>query len=346
VLFAVIVGDFRAVAREDAPDRSQALVDTVVSSIRANYSQLKTVEAVVETTLLDSSVRARDVQKLTFSGGMTGTAEFSPKTTFESRFYCDGPKIRCDITRRGAAPANAVFVLSNEVWTEYKPGISTAWVRAPDQMPGLDPMDIRDMASPSLNETVVSVLQKDRTLSARLVATAKSETVVEITTQGDKDKREWTFNSAYAYLPTRWFARHPDGSIREYVRMEYRPVLEGTAWLPSCRKTFFFAKGATTIPIEDKWMQCLTIEVKEVVGMNRHIDESVFTLSLPDGTTVKDAVQRKHHVVGKEQHQTSELVLPGRRTWWVVISNIVVICVLLFAIVVIRRRVRYSKRRI
>ena len=339
-----------AVSGDNPSDPSRSLVATVISGIKANYSQLRTLELIVEETTLDSTVQTEEVQTFKTPGGnVTGSLTFAPKITLEWKFYLDGDKVRRDARESGPGKrVTETMLFRDGAWTQYAPESKIAWLRRPDQMSGIGVVDIRDIGAPSLAETVLDVLQRDEIGSAQIVKSSQGLDLIELVTRGLNGQRNWEFNPKYGCLPTSRLSRYDDGSIRQIVRVTYQSILNGIAWLPLQERTLFFNKGVTKLPAEDKWTQCRTVLVKKIVAVNQPVKEEIFALPLPDGTRVKDALKRRNYVVGRLSPRASKasLAVEGHRSLWLALSVATLLLLCVSLIVRRTRRVSQSERRL
>jgi hypothetical protein len=320
---------------------SRDLVEAVIAGIKANYSSVRTLEAVVEETLIDSAVQKEETKIIkTPDGSGTFTFRSSPKTTFTWNVWVDGDRFRRDITtntNESGAVATDTLVFRNGLWTQYVSREKTAWIRRPNQMPAMCVADIRELGSPSLTETVLSVLQRDETITAELASTAGGARTIRIVTVGARERYEWVFDPAVGFLPVRRIARYEDGSIRELLNVTYQHILDGAAWLPLEATSMVFPKGATTVPREDGWRQCLKTRLKEIRAINKPIADEAFVVKFPDGTRILDVAAHQKSVVGKKKHtQVPPAVSPLRP--WVALVCCLVLIVTLTTVLVVRRR--------
>ena len=161
----------------DTVESRRKLVEKVIAGITANYAKFASIDAIVEEILLDSTVEKEETETVTTPDGAILTTTISPKTTLEWRFYLDGAKIRSDrvepgLEKRPKGPCFSVM----ECGLSTKREIKTAWLRRPDQMPGMNPVNIRDIRAIGLTETVVAVLQKDEIVTRTWSTHHKAQT--------------------------------------------------------------------------------------------------------------------------------------------------------------------------
>ncbi len=328
-------------------DTPRKIVETVIAGMKANYSQLKTLEAIVEETTLDSTVEKEEVKTLTSPSGGSLTLRLAPKTTREWKFYLDGAKVRRDEVQPGLGEqVKETMLFRDGMWTQYAPESKMAWLRRPDQMSGIGLVNIRDVGSLSLTESVLDVLQRDAVATAQIIHSSQGHNVLEIATTGPNRENTWLFDPRYGYLPTRRITHFDDGSM--VATVTYQSVLAGTTWLPLEEKTMTYKKGKDGRPTslwDDKWKQCRTLNVKKIIAINKPISEEFFTVAFPDGTTVRDAAKKEEYIVGQTKGQAGHKVPPieGRRGLRLTLLTVCAILALC-AIFLVRRRFRVSEQ--
>jgi len=333
-VLGLTVIDVEASDRSKPSEQSLELVETVIAGIESNNSQIRTLEATVEVVSRDSRVEKEEIKTVKSPDGKT-TIHFrmTPKTTSRWKCYIDRDKVRQDTICLETQQKQTLALLDG-VWTQYVPGSKTAWVRRVDDMPGMFPVDLRELGSPELKMSVEDILRQNDIISARIEHPAGDKSVIRVVTGGPAEY-EWEFSAAFNFLPTSRISRHEDGSILQLVRIAYQRILDGAAWFPLERSRSFFAKGVTATPSDDGWRQHSTLRITDIVMINEPIDEKLFVLDLPDGTRIRDGVARETYFVGQPRRAEIKPASASerKRRWLVaIISSLAILVVVAFAV--------------
>ena len=84
----------------------------------------------------------------------------NPHSSCESEYCCAGD----DLIREPLDPDGQYWSFHGGVYTQYAPQHQTAWLRLLEQMPGISPLDPRNIASLENRSNFVGRLRQDRVL--------------------------------------------------------------------------------------------------------------------------------------------------------------------------------------
>jgi peroxiredoxin len=284
----------------DSADSSQRdLLDKVLSGITENYARLNSIQAVIEKTFVDPGVTERQVITSELPGGGTITAVREPRRVQTERVLLRSPDFRCDPVDE----SGQTWVFHESIWTQYDSKSKQAWVRRPDQMPGLFPLDPRQFGSLEMRVELFDRLKASKVIEATQVDSPEGLPRVRILTEyaaakGADRRLRWEFDPSRNYLPTSIVYLHDDDSINTIFEIDYQEVLPRSAWfLREATCKCFPTKGAQRGDA-DGWSSSFTYRTKGEVLVNKAIPDDAFEISLPPGTKVSDAVQTSAYRVG------------------------------------------------
>jgi RNA polymerase sigma factor (sigma-70 family) len=277
----------------------KVVIHSITDHITANYAQIHALRATLETTNIDRSVTKREEITRTNPNGLTIHMVREPRTVRKERLLLRGK----DLLRETIDPPNGgTWSLFDDVWTQYVPEAKTAWIRTTEQMPGIFPLDPRNVASQELRTRFVDQLRDDQVLEAGRTqttdGTARMSVLLEHTFKGgDKQRYRCEFDPARRDLPTRVVVLH-EGKINLVADIEYREVIPGTAWFLQKSTTKFFYPNYPQSPDSEAWHTALIVELKGDVALNEKIGDEAFAVDLPKGTRVSDSIHTSSHRVG------------------------------------------------
>jgi len=264
-----------------APEMTAAQIrDAAVKGIADNYTQLKTVAVTVECVTLDPSVKQREVTTTVLPGGTVATLIREPRRTYTSKILLRGEEIRCETN---TDDGSVVFAFTAGVWTQYHPDEKRAWLRRPDQMPGMFPFDPREAGNTEIRGRLLDRLKDDRVLKvskrdAKLIVVMERATGRQI---------RYEFDPARSYLPTRVCELHDDGSVNVVVDVSYQEVGRGKTWFPKeVTETIYGKPGAKAG--DPGWTGRTTQTVGKVV-VNEPLAADAFKVKIPPETLISDA---------------------------------------------------------
>jgi hypothetical protein len=161
-------------------------------------------------------------------------------------------------------------------------------------MPGIFPLDPRNIASLEQRSLFVDQLRGDRVLEIGPARARDGQPRMAALMEHAFD-REHTqryrceFDTARNDLPTRIVFFREEGKVSIVLDIDYQEVIPGAAWFlkkATC-KTFFRAPARS--PDSEAWTQASIIETKGKVHVNEPIDANAFASKVPAGTRILDA---------------------------------------------------------
>ena len=285
-------------AADSADSSPRDLLDKVLSGITENYARLHSIQVVIEKTFVDPGVTERQVITNELPGGGTVTTVREPRRVQTERMLLRTPDFRSDPVDE----AGQTWVFYKSIWTQYNPEGKQAWVRRPDQMPGLFPLDPRQFGSLEMRVGLFDRLKASTVLEATRVDSPEGPRVRLLTeyppAKGIDRRLRWEFDPSKNYLPTSIAYLHDDGTINHNFDIAYQEVLPRSAWFLREATFKIFPKKGAQRGDADGWSGSLTYRTKGEVLVNKTIPDDAFEFALPVGTKVSDAVQSSAYRVG------------------------------------------------
>ena len=317
-----------------APTQTE-LVSLAIDSITRNYSLIKTAQLTIRQVSENTYLPKPGVYvRRTPSGRKvrdTIRSRQSPRTEWTLRIALRGSDIRVDRSSAASTsskPSPETHAFVNGVWTQYVPDVSAAWIRRPEELPRLLPLDPRRPAADHAQRDVTDVLHQGTIVSAILTTSPEGKPLVRIVVRSeDGSPTTYDFAGEANFLPTRVMTRWPDGSLLQLVDIEYQDVLDGKAKFLKRMSRRFFAKGVTSSPTTIGWRQHLSQEVTGNLRLNDGIADAVFEVRLPSGTRVTDNIRRDVYTAHAGH-------APEPFLWW---WHTIGIIAALFVLVAVRR---------
>ena len=162
-----------------------------------------------------------------------GTAHFvrEPFSVRRERVLLRGD----DLLRESMEEDGEIWSFHDGVWTQYLPKEKMAWLRLPGQMPGISPLDPRNIASLEQRWLFVDRLREDRVLEIGPTRTLDGQprvaALMEHTfDQGHKERYRCEFDPARNDLPTRIVFLREEDKIGIVLDIAYQEVIPGAAW--------------------------------------------------------------------------------------------------------------------
>jgi hypothetical protein len=312
------------------------LVSLVVDAIEQNFSLISTAKVTVREVVEDATVSQFEVKVEKLSDGSELRVTSSPRNERRRRILLSDDRLRVDTSGSGPGTPRITetWALVAGVWTQHVPGSSAAWIRRTSELPGMFPIDPRQLGSDDIRRWLSEILREDAILSATLTSSADGADCIRILAKSASGvQTAYEFSAEDDFLPTRCETRWPDGSLLQLVEYEYRDVLGGWAKFPERVTRSFFAQGATRHPSSSGWRQRLVWELTSDVVLNNPIPDDAFEVKLPPGTRVNDNTRRAIYL--------SKTPLPRRNLLWGWCGAGLLACVTLL---VSRRRRRHGTR--
>jgi hypothetical protein len=180
------------------------LVNRISDHIQANYARLRTVRAILQTTSLDRSVTKREEVTNKLPNGSTFHFVREPSSVRRERVLLFGE----DLLREATDEDGQIWLFHGGVYTQYVPKAKKVWLRLPAQMPGIFPLDPRNIASMEHRSLFIEKLRGDRVLEIGPALTLDGQpriaALMEHTfDQGHKERYRCEFDTARNDLPTR-----------------------------------------------------------------------------------------------------------------------------------------------
>jgi hypothetical protein len=271
------------------------LVNRISDHIQANYVRLRTVRAILQTTSLDRSVTKREEVTNKLPNGLTFHFVREPSSVRRERVLLSGE----DLLREATDEDGQIWLFQGGVYTQYVPKAKTAWLRLPAQMPGIRPLDPRNIASMEHRSLFIDKLRGDRVLeigpSLTLDGQPRMAALMEHTfDQGHKERYRCEFDTARNDLPTRIVVFRDEDKIGIVLDITYQEVIPGTTWFLKKATLKFFLPDLARSPDSDAWRQATIVETMGQVLVNRPIPDDVFVVRTPEGTRFSDAVHSSH----------------------------------------------------
>ena len=264
-----------------APEMTAAQIrDAAVKGITDNYAQLKTVAVTVECVALDPTVKQREVTTTVLPGGAVATLVREPRSTHKSKILLRGEEVRCE-TNTDDGPV--VFAFTAGVWTQYHPNDKQAWLRRPDQMPGMYPFDPREAGNTEIRGRLLDRLKDDT-----LLQVSKRDAKVIITMERATGRQiRYELDPARNHLPTRVCELHDDGSVNVVVDVSYQEVGRGKTWFPKeVTETIYGKPGAKA---GDPGWTGRTTRTFGKVAVNEPLAADAFKVEIPPETLISDS---------------------------------------------------------
>lgn len=283
-----------------ASDSPQKVPDAILRGIEANYARIKSVQATVESTMLDFGVTERTVTTST-NGALTCVVVRQPKTVFLLRLMLHGNDIYRGWSKDGEEQDYLCFF--NGVWTQFSAESKMAWRRLPEQMPGLFPIDPRDFGSAEIRERFSDRLRSSKVVEAKKDRHASGVIFARLVMEQENGRR-WAaeFDASKSFLPAKVEEFRDDGTVVLEMRAEYRQVLKEpeAAWFPEAIVRKFFGRPGDKSANASGVTTMLTEAVKGDIRVNQDLPDDVFDKELPAGTRVSDAVNTSVYNIGRD----------------------------------------------
>jgi hypothetical protein len=269
------------------------LIGRIADDIRDNYARVRTVRTILQTTSSDRSVTKREEVTNKMPNGLTVQFVREPFTVWRERVLLCGD----DLLREGMGEDGQIWSLHGGVWTQYVPKQKTAWLRLPEQMPGVPPLDPRNIASLEQRSLFVDSLRKDRVIETGPARTLDGQpritALMEHTFDAEhKERYRCEFDTIRNNLPTRVIIlRDLDPQkIGIVLDITYQEVIPGRAWFFKKATCRFFGHEPVRSPDSEAWRQTVSVETKGPLHVNEPIDDDTFVVPIPPGTRISDAV--------------------------------------------------------
>jgi hypothetical protein len=271
------------------------LVARISDHIKDNYACLHTVRAILQTTSLHRSVTKREEVTIQQPDGGTLHYVRDPSSVRPERLLLSGE----ELYREETDEDGEIWSFQRGVYTQLVPSAKTVWLRLPAQMPGISPLDPRNIASMENRSNFVDKLRGDRVLEVGPARTLngllRMAALMEHTfDKGDKERYRCEFDPARNDLPTRIVVFRDEDKIGIVLDISYEEVIPGTAWFFKKATHKFFDPDLPRSPDSEAWRQALIVETMGKVLVNRPIPADAFLVRLPEGTRVSDAVHSSH----------------------------------------------------
>ena len=277
-------------------------ISRIISDIEKNYSQIHTVRAILQTTHTDRTVKKREEITNDLPGGGTVHITRSPSWFQRERILLDGD----DLLREPMGGEGDVWGFRKGIYTQYSPKFRKAWLMYPDQMPGILPLDPRNLGSIQQKQPLIAGLKGDRVIEIRPMKTTEGLARISVLleqTFGPGLRRQYRceFDPARHSLPTRLIDLRVDNKLGYVIDIEYQEVIPGSAWFLKSSTCKFFGVDGADSPDSDAWKQSLSVETTGKVHVNTSIPPEALVMRLPEGTEILDSTKFKRLDAPKAQ---------------------------------------------
>lgn len=279
--------EVKGTSEQHSPARADELAvlkRQVIEGIRSNYAAMKTVVATIERRITDPSVSERTEERFENERGVVVVMVREPVSVRSSIVTLRGPDLRSD----PLGGDGAVWTCVDDTWTQYSATHETAWIRKTGQMPGMSPIDPREVGSTELREPLLAQLN-----GSELKSFERTEDGIEILwvrTGGRLSGKQYRcrVDSQKNYLPTMFEYLNDEGEPYLIIDIEYQRVGEH-GWFLDRAQTRYLISG-----------QVSEIRILGRPRVNEEIPDEVFEIELPVGTRVSDSVHHSIHRVRSE----------------------------------------------
>ena len=205
-----------------------------------------------------------------------------PRTVSLSRVRLFGDKLlRYDYLNASELLSKA-FSFDGALWTELKEIGQDTWVmiRRPDQMPGISPLDPRQVAVFDVRQRLSEVLDQS-TFTDRSDPSGKKRLY---TAEAKEARRRFraviSFDPSVGMLPIETVSYFQDSSVARHTRISYRKIAARDAWVLDQAVTHSYKMGEARDTTSSKFRQIRTKTVKDVKLLEGH-DETLFAIDRP-----------------------------------------------------------------
>lgn len=274
-------------ANEASDPDGDALLKKVVQGIRENYRHFPVVHCKMVLTHVSPKVKQREViRKPTKDGGFSEET-VTPRSVAAMELLLSGDSLRVDsvVQETGERWSAAMH---DEIWTTYHPARNWAgrWYR--DEMGGSMNYDPRNLGATDQRKVFLEELPKHRIVKQEIKTTENAERLVlDLERSFTADGVTVSYGSRYEfdpkrnYLPCRIvYYASDDGKIVSVMDIEYREVVENSAWFPKKSTQRFFADAHAETAGQDDWTQQATLEVGPVKTDETFAD-TAFEIDIP-----------------------------------------------------------------
>jgi hypothetical protein len=268
-------------------------VGRITDHIKDNYARLRTLSVILQTTHLDRSVTKREEVTYKSPGGLTAHWVRQPFSVRRERVLLRGD----DLLREAMGQDGEIWAFHGGVWTQYVPRSHAAWLRLPEQMPGMFPLDPRNIASLEQRGRFVDRLRGDRVLEIGPTQTLDGQPRMAALMEhafdpGHKERYRCEFDPVRNDLPTRIVVLRDEDKVGIVLDITYQEAIPGAAWFLKKSTCKFFHPELARSPDSEAWRQALIVETRGNLHVNEPIAADAFVVGLPAGTRISDAVQR------------------------------------------------------
>ena len=169
-------------AGKGADPSSDELVSMVLDALQSNFSLIKTAKLTVRDVLEDATVGKDETTVSQLPDGSEIRMMRSQRSEWEGQIVLSGEDLRVDLyaKRFGNGEVAETRAFRNGIWTHYAPRNSAARVHRMEHMPGMFPIDPRQVGSDDVRRSVKDILREDRIVSAELKTSDPADMVVRI----------------------------------------------------------------------------------------------------------------------------------------------------------------------
>jgi len=315
----------RAQDGEQAQESSsrKELVDTIITGINYNNSQLDSLQATFDATVENLIADKASSGSLIGESGATSTFVSEPKHEFTAKYVMRGSDVRLESDGQ-------IWILKEGSVSQYVPSLKQAWVRRPADLPrgAFPPLDFRRISISNDARTLAQMLQEERILSAQYVAGPHEQKLIRVMLEPGNDRKViCEFDSSRNFLPITAKSVVKDGHVAKVLKLGYQQFIPG-CWV---------LKTAIWTAEPDKPELIVSLKLRSV---ERNVDPSdqLFAMTFPDGTFVKDNVTGQSLITGTGPTQGPSAI----RKWRWLSLLLMPVIVLLFLLFRMRKYVTRS----
>jgi len=266
---------------------SDALRNEVVDAWQANQAKLGAVKLHVTEVVQDHTVSETKVERYPMPDGGETIITRAPQTRRSFRVTLFNDQILTDET---ANRVSRQRFYDGEKWHEHRHDNNTVVIRRTDQMPGIFPLDPRQLFMPEVRKPFLEVANA-ATFDQDADSSDEKRLIQMSVTNGNK--LTVTFDPAQGMLPISSTLFHADGSVLRQVELHYDRVENRDAFLVSSVTARFFDAGdATPFTLASASPKTTVTTTVDRVSLLPSPEDGLLSMKVPQGTKVIDLSTR------------------------------------------------------
>ena len=271
----------KAQGTEVAALERTTLLERVIDGIQRNYEPIKTVQGDLVETDVDSSVKELTTTTTDLPNGGKATITQIPIRTTRVAFTLKGSNVLYDSQVRENdqwVPQQAI-IHRGDKWIFWDAVEKSSTSRSTEEMPGISPIDPRDMGVSNIKLGLLGELHR-----RRVVDVIAREPMLRVTTELNDhpgSQKVFCFDPNKNYLPVSIVEKDKNGLVYNTTEYSYEEVIPARSWFLLAMKQKFFGASGAKDETSDDWTQQVTIKVVGHVRINEEIDDRVFLDDFP-----------------------------------------------------------------